>query len=97
MIGVISWNEYSENSEIEPTVAFGPRYLNVVSELTGKGFVFRGNFDSSSTPGHTSGYTTVLLIGFVAVFLTCLGAVAWRRQVRKAVGREKWSTTDSTS
>jgi hypothetical protein len=97
MIGVISWNEYSENSEIEPTTAFGARYLNVVGELTGKGFVFRGNFDSSSTPAHTSGYTTVLLIGIAAVLLTCLGAVAWRRQVRKAVARDKWSTPDSTS
>jgi hypothetical protein len=97
MIGVISWNEYSENSEIEPTTAFGTRYLDVVGELTGKGFVFHGNFDSSSTPAHTSGYTTALLVGFGAVLLACVGAVAWRRQVRKAVAREQWSTKDSTS
>lgn len=97
MIGVISWNEYSENSEIEPTLAFGTRYLDVVGDLTGKGFVFHGNFDSSSTTGHSSGYTTALLVGVAAVVLTCIGAVAWRRQVRKAVAREQWSTTDSTS
>ena len=97
MIGVISWNEYSENSEIEPTTAFGARYLNVVGELTGKGFVFRGNFDSSSTPAHTSGYTMALLVGIAAVLLTCVGAVVWRRQVRKAVARDKWSTSDSAS
>jgi hypothetical protein len=97
IIGVISWNEYSENSEIEPTTAFGTRYLDVVGELTGKGFVFHGNFDSSSTPAHTSGYTTALLVGFGAVLLACVGAVAWRRQVRKAVAREQWSTKDSTS
>jgi hypothetical protein len=95
MIGVISWNEYSENSEIEPTIAFGARYLDVVSELTGKGFVFHGNFDSSSTPAHPSRYTPALLVGIAAVLLTCVGAVAWRRQVRKAAAREKWST-DST-
>jgi glycosyl hydrolase family 71 len=97
MIGVISWNEYSENSEIEPTVAFGARYLDVVSELTGKGFVFRGNFDSSSTSAPGSGYTTGLIVGIAAVLLTCLGAFAWRRQVRRAGAREQWPTTDSSS
>jgi hypothetical protein len=84
MIGLISWNEYSENSEVEPTLAFGTRYLSVVSELTGKGFVFHGNFDSSSTPAHGSGYATPFLVGGLAVLLTCLAAVGWRREVRKA-------------
>ena len=97
IIGLISWNEYSENSEIEPTTAFGTTYLNVVSELTGKGFVFRGNFDSSSTSGHSSGYTTALLVGIAAVLLTCVGAVAWRRQVRKNAARDTWSTPGSSS
>jgi hypothetical protein len=84
MIGLISWNEYSENSEVEPTLAFGTKYLSVVSELTGKGFVFHGNFDSSSTPAQGSGYTTPFLVGGLAVLLTCLAAVGWRREVRKA-------------
>jgi Glycosyl hydrolase family 71 len=87
LIGLISWNEYSENSEIEPTVAFGTRYLDVVGDLTGKGFVFHGNFDSSSTTSHTPGYTVPLIVGFTAVLLTGIGAAVWRREVRKAVER----------
>jgi hypothetical protein len=34
-LGVISWNEYSENTHIEPSTAFGTRYLDVLGELTG--------------------------------------------------------------
>ncbi|HJQ49673.1 MAG TPA: endo-1,3-alpha-glucanase family glycosylhydrolase [Gaiellaceae bacterium] len=89
LIGVISWNEYSENSEIEPTVAFGTRYLSTVADLTGGDFVFRGNFDSSSTPAHSSGYTTQFLVGGLVLLLACFGAVAWRREVGRAIEREE--------
>ncbi len=87
LIGLISWNEYSENSEIEPTTAFGATYLDVVGDLTGKHVVFHGNFDSSSTVGSGSGYLAPLLAGFAALLLTVAGAVAWRRAVRRAVER----------
>jgi hypothetical protein len=87
MIGLISWNEYSENSEIEPTVDFGTRYLDVVGDLTGKDFVFHGNFDSSSTRSNAPGYAVPLIVGLATVLLTAAGAVIWRREVRKAVGR----------
>jgi hypothetical protein len=88
LIGVISWNEYSENSEIEPTIAFGTKYLSTVADLTGKEFVFRGNFDSSSTPAESPGYTTEFLVGGVVVLLAGFAAVAWRRLVRRAIERE---------
>jgi hypothetical protein len=32
-IGLISWNEFSENSYIEPSRAYGQRYLDVVKEI----------------------------------------------------------------
>jgi hypothetical protein len=32
-IGLISWNEFSENSHIEPSQSFGMRYLEVVKEI----------------------------------------------------------------
>jgi hypothetical protein len=89
LIGVISWNEYSENSEIEPTVAFGTRYLSAIADLTGKDFVFRGNFDSSSTPAHGPGYSTQFLVGGLVLLLTFLAAVAWRRVVGRAIEREQ--------
>jgi hypothetical protein len=33
-IGIISWNEFSENTYIEPSVKYGHRYLDVVRQLT---------------------------------------------------------------
>jgi len=32
---VISWNEYSENTHIEPSTTFRTRYLDVLGQLTG--------------------------------------------------------------
>jgi hypothetical protein len=34
-IGLISWNEFSENSHVEPSRAYGNRYLDVLGELHG--------------------------------------------------------------
>jgi hypothetical protein len=33
LIGLISWNEFSENSHIEPSVKHGMRYLEVVKDI----------------------------------------------------------------
>ena len=38
-IGLISWNEYSENSHIEPSVRYGYRALDVVGERLGSGAI----------------------------------------------------------
>jgi hypothetical protein len=34
-IGLISWNEFSENSHVEPSCEFGDRYLHVLADLLG--------------------------------------------------------------
>ena len=33
MLGIISWNEFSENSYIEPSQKYGSTYLNIISEI----------------------------------------------------------------
>ena len=33
-VGLISWNEFSENSHIEPSENYGVRYLEVVADFT---------------------------------------------------------------
>jgi hypothetical protein len=35
LLGLISWNEFSENSQVEPSRAHGTRYLDVLRELRG--------------------------------------------------------------
>jgi hypothetical protein len=34
-VGLISWNEFSENSYVEPSRAYGKRYLDVLAEMRG--------------------------------------------------------------
>jgi hypothetical protein len=34
-LGLISWNEFSENSHVEPSVTYGDRYLAVLRDITG--------------------------------------------------------------
>ena len=36
-IGLISWNEFSENTHIEPSEQYGARYLEVVADVSPTG------------------------------------------------------------
>ena len=51
MIGLISWNEFSENTHIEPSEMYGDSYAEVVAELTGARAPTAIDFDSSSPEG----------------------------------------------
>ena len=51
-IGLISWNEFSENSHIEPSENYGSRYLEVLASIHGAVIPAIGDFDSSE-PGDT--------------------------------------------
>jgi hypothetical protein len=51
-IGLISWNEFSENSHIEPSENYGDRYLKVLSRIQDAPAPVVKNFDSSE-PGNT--------------------------------------------
>jgi hypothetical protein len=49
-LGLISWNEYSENSHIEPSVRFGYQALNVIGERLGHGAVRPGANGTGGRP-----------------------------------------------
>jgi hypothetical protein len=82
-VGVISWNEFSENSHIEPSRSYGPRYLQELADILGADLRIEGDFDSSQAPSRQFSYTIPLLIGFLLVFAAGAGAVLWRRQLRR--------------
>ena len=46
-LGIISWNEFSENSHIEPSQNFGFTYLNILSGIDHLPQISIGQFDSS--------------------------------------------------
>ena len=64
-IGLISWNEFSENSHIEPSENYGDRYLKVMAKIQDAPVPVVKNFDSSEpgntvAPGDTSGPNPIL-------------------------------------
>jgi hypothetical protein len=76
-IAVISWNEFSENSHVEPSVRYGTRALEVLADVAGTRFRAEGELDSSLPAGRAgprgaipsmlvlivAGTATVLLLG----------------------------------
>ncbi len=88
-LGLISWNEFSENSYVEPSEKFGTRYLDVVRELRATPVPQPPSATDSS--GETAGANTdgtwlrwpgVLLLGF-PVLLVAVVTVLARRQRRR--------------
>ncbi len=55
-VGLISWNEFSENSYVEPSVKYGKQYLDILTSIDKTGTPAASNFNlgfnvDSSSPG----------------------------------------------
>lgn len=78
VLGIISWNEFSENTHIEPSLEHGSRYLEVLAQLDGVEFEMIGEFDSSS-PAATGASNGVPILAFTtALMAVSLAVVIWR-------------------
>jgi len=80
-LGIISWNEFSENTHIEPSSSFNSQYLNILSEINHLPAPTIGDFDSSE-PAETimeplsgtrllalGGLGSIVILGFIIVAL----------------------------
>jgi phospholipase C len=83
-VGLISWNEFSENTHIEPSLEHGSRYLDVVADVRSARLPQPGDFDSSE-PAATDVNYGVPLIG--AMFLFALGGVGLLLRQRLPIRR----------
>jgi hypothetical protein len=85
-LGLISWNEFSENSYIEPSVKYGTRYLDVMRELRRTPTPMPASAaDSSGGPpvlarSSSSRWPIALLIGFPLALVAGLGLLALVRR-----------------
>jgi hypothetical protein len=81
-VGLISWNEFSENSQVEPSRRHGGRYLQILASLLGARAPAVEQFDSSQ-PGNVTdvAYGLPVLGGF-SLLLVCGGAAVARRRRR---------------
>ncbi len=79
-VGLISWNEFSENSYIEPSQKYGRRYLDVLTEMQGVSAPkVNGDLDSSSPGGtQTPSQAVAPLAVMVVLVLTSLSVITWR-------------------
>ena len=81
-LGIISWNEFSENSYIEPSKAYGTTYLDLLSSLNHMPTPAAGDFDSSDPvsvyPEIFPHSRIVALGGFAVVSIAGLVVIARR-------------------
>ncbi len=83
-IGIISWNEFSENSHIEPSENYGDRYLKVLADIRNVPAPVIRDFDSSE-PGDTvngMGSSRMIALGSVALLTAVCLVILVRRIVR---------------
>ncbi|MFN8639715.1 MAG: hypothetical protein U0360_09730 [Dehalococcoidia bacterium] len=97
-LGLISWNGYHDNTEIEPSVRFGTRSLEVLASFTGgrapESVTPPSGVEapSVSTPGGSRDLGPVIrpLLGLATMFvvlLTVVGALIYGYAVRRPVTR----------
>ena len=83
-VGLISWNEFSENSHVEPSRRYGRRALEVLADVRGAKSPAAPEADSSEpNPASTGNRNGVPLAGGLAVLILAGLAVLGRRNRRR--------------
>jgi hypothetical protein len=78
-IGLISWNEFSEGTHIEPSEKHGSRYLEVLADVVGAEYPAVEGLDSSE-PAATDERHALALLGGLVVLLAGGAAMVRRRR-----------------
>ena len=79
VIGLISWNEFSENTHIEPSERLGAESLEVLSDLVGAVGPAAADFDSSAPGGTSSSPRSLIALAVLAGLVFVSGLIVSRR------------------
>ena len=83
-VGVISWNEFSENTYVEPSLKYGSTPLNVIAGVEHASPAAIPDFDSSGQSGLSAGPVRFIIVGAVVFILVgAAGTVLVRRAYRR--------------
>jgi hypothetical protein len=74
-LGLISWNEFSENTHVEPSVRYGARYLEILADIQGGSVPEIPDFDSSEPSGVQTPLSAARLGSIAAMVAVVLGSV----------------------
>jgi Glycosyl hydrolase family 71 len=77
-IGVISWNEFSENTHIEPSELYGTASLRELADALGAKFVMAAEFDSSEPAATDISHGRPLFFGLVVFMFIGVVTFIWR-------------------
>jgi len=81
-IGLISWNEFSENSQVEPSLRYGKHYLGVLKDVHGTHVSPKTDMDSSDVTSGI-GYGLPIMTGLIGVIFATLLVAFTRRHIRR--------------
>lgn len=79
-IGLISWNEFSENSHLEPSERHGFRSLEVLADILGGQPPAAIDFDSSAPSGSSYRNGVWLVVAAFALVIGSCTVIAWRNR-----------------
>jgi hypothetical protein len=84
-IGLISWNEFSENSHLEPSERYGAAALEALGDALGAKVDWDGEFDSSAPGGRQGGLGSIAeIVAFLGLLV--IGIRTGRRRRRRVRG-----------
>jgi hypothetical protein len=77
-VGLISWNEFSENSQVEPSRRFGKTYLNVLRDVLGGPAPAISGFESDNRTSSRHNYGLGVASGVGGALVVLIGLVLVR-------------------
>ncbi len=86
VVGIISWNEFSENTHIEPSLAYGDQSLRVLASVLGASAPALPSLGSEALPATGPSYGIPLLVLAGILFVGSVGVLAYRQRHRPPGG-----------
>jgi len=90
-IGLISWNEFSENSYVEPSRDYGDQSLQVLARLNKTNLTPINDFESSAPAGVDASPGVGRLLAILVVSVIAVAGVGITARRRRIARRRRWS------